>query len=169
MFMFCRKPERPRLSPGQEWVWDYPRPPRVEPVRTSLRVELGGVVAAQTLRGLRVLETSHPPTYYFPWEDVADGVLVPAEGRSWCEFKGAARYFDMAAGGLLAHQAAWSYERPSPRYAELAGRVAFYPSRVSACFVGDERAEAQEGDFYGGWITASVAGPFKGGPATLGW
>ncbi len=155
--------------PGQEWVWDYPRPPRVEAVRARLRVELNGVVVAETGRGLRVLETSHPPTYYFPAEDVAEGALAPATGRSWCEYKGFACYLDVVLEGAEAQRAAWCYENPSQGYEELTGAVAFYPSRVSACFVGDERVAAQEGDFYGGWITADVVGPFKGGPATLGW
>ena len=124
LFMFYGKPERPPLMPGQEWVWDYPRPPRVEAVRARLRVELNGQVVAETGRGLRVLETSHPPTYYFPGDDVAEGALAPATGRSWCEYKGFACYLDVVLEGAEAQRAAWCYENPSQGYEELTGAVA---------------------------------------------
>jgi uncharacterized protein (DUF427 family) len=148
-----------------ERVWDYPRPPAVEPCRARVRVELDGAVLADSERALRVLETSHPPTIYVPPEDVRRELLAESRARpTWCEFKGAARYLD--AGGRTV---AWTYPDPSPRYAALRDHVAFYPGRVDAAYLGDERVHAQEGDFYGGWITSDLVGPFKGAPGTLGW
>ncbi len=152
-----------------ESVWDYPRPPAVTPCERTARIELGGVVIAESDRALRVLETSHPPTLYLPLDDVAAGVLAPAAGSSFCEFKGRATYFDVAAGGQVAERAAWTFPEPDPSYAVLAGHVSFYPGRMDACWLGEERVRAQAGDFYGGWITADLAGPFKGPPGTRGW
>jgi uncharacterized protein (DUF427 family) len=156
-------------GPGQESVWDYPRPPIVVPVARRIRVMLGGIWLVDTTSALRVLETSHPPVYYVPRDAVLVGALTPNPRRSWCEFKGEASYWDVAAGESQALAAAWSYESPTPEFAVLAGYVAFYPGRMEACFVDDERIQAQSGDFYGGWVTADVTGPFKGGPGTLGW
>ncbi len=153
----------------QESVWDYPRPPRLEPVRERLRVEFGGETVADSCEGLRILETSHPPTYYFPPRDVQEQFLVPASGRSFCEFKGIARYWSLEVNSRVASQAAWAYADPSPAYSDLKGYLAFYPSRVDSCWVGTERVTAQPGDFYGGWITSQLVGPFKGGSGTLGW
>jgi uncharacterized protein (DUF427 family) len=152
-----------------ESVWDYPRPPAVRRCERTVRIELGGVVIAESGRALRVLETSHPPTLYLPLDDVAAGVLAPAAGSSFCEFKGRAVYFDVAAGGRVAERAAWHYPEPDPAYAALLGHVSFYPGRMDACRLGEERVRAQAGDFYGGWITADLAGPFKGPPGTRGW
>jgi len=152
-----------------ESVWDYPRPPAVTRCERTVRIELGGVVIAESGRALRVLETSHPPTLYLPLDDVAAGVLAPAAGSSFCEFKGRAVYFDVAAGGRVAERAAWHYPEPDPAYAALLGHVSFYPGRMDACRLGEERVRAQAGDFYGGWITADLAGPFKGPPGTRGW
>jgi uncharacterized protein (DUF427 family) len=149
-----------------EWVWDYPRPPWVEPSAARVVVQLDGEVLADTRRSLRVLETSHPPVYYIPAADVRAGRLRPSARRpTVCEFKGTARYYD--AGDRQA--VAWSYPSPSPGYAVIAGHVAFYPGRVDAATVDGEQVEAQPGDFYGGWITSAVTGPFKGGPGTTGW
>ena len=156
-------------GPGQESVWDYPRPPRVEPVPERLRVVLGGVTVADTVRGWRVLETSHPPTYYLPVADIRAGALVAAEGRSWCEWKGQASYFDVVGGTRRARRAAWSYLEPTPAFAAIRGHVAFHAALLDSCWVGDERAVAQEGGFYGGWITSRVVGPFKGAPGSAGW
>lgn len=167
--MFLSRFRRPELAAGQEWVWDYPRPPRLEAVPESLRVEWGGRVVAESRRGWRVLETSHPPTYYIPIADTDADLLQRGQGSSWCEYKGRARYYDLALGEARSASAAWGYDQPSQGFEQLAGALAFYPSRVEACFVDGERVRAQEGDFYGGWITSKVAGPFKGGPATLGW
>ncbi|MBB4742281.1 uncharacterized protein (DUF427 family) [Actinoplanes octamycinicus] len=152
-----------------ESVWDYPRPPRLE--RTAARVTV--VHAGQTIvdsdRCWRVLETSHPPVYYVPRADIAAGVLQPAAGRSYCEFKGDASYWDLVVGDSRVARAGWSYEQPTAAYRAIAGAVAFYPSRVDECRVAGELVRPQEGDFYGGWITADIVGPFKGGPGTMGW
>lgn len=156
-------------GPGQESVWDYPRPPRLERVPERLRVVLGGVVIADTTAGLRVLETSHPPTYYVPPDAVAPGVLGPPVPAGICEWKGRAVLFDVTAGGRRAPGAAWAYPSPNPDFRALADHVAFYAGPMEACFVGEERVVPQPGGFYGGWITARVAGPFKGGPGTMGW
>ena len=156
-------------EPGQESVWDYPRPPALLAVSDRLRVVFGGETIADTTRALRILETSHPPTYYFPPEDVRMDLLQRSSRSSGCEFKGRAVYFTVEAGGRRAEHAAWSYPDPTPRYRALADHVAFYPSRMDECWVGEERAEAQEGDFYGGWVTSRIVGPFKGAPGTLGW
>lgn len=152
-----------------ERVWDYPRPPALVPCERRVRIELGGATIADSTRALRVLETSHPPTVYVPPEDVAAGVLRPAGGRSLCEWKGAATYWDVESGDRREQRAAWSYPDPVPRYAALRDHLCFYPSRMNACWLDDERVAAQAGDFYGGWITADLVGPFKGGPGTLGW
>ena len=163
------RPASDTPGPGQESVWDYPRPAIAEPTPKRLRIEFGGVVIAETTRGVRTLETSHPPTYYFPPGDVAEGVLRPVPGRTLCEWKGQARYFDVAAGGKVAERAAWAYPGPTPGFVALAGFVAFMPGAMDACFVDGERARPQAGGFYGGWITDDLAGPFKGGPGSWGW
>ena len=161
---------REQPGPGQESVWDYPRPPRVEPSGELVRVEFGGVVVAETRRALRVLETSHPPTYYLPRRDFAPDTLADSgAGTTWCEFKGAATYLDVVGGEGSAPRAAWTYPVPSPGFEELRGHVALYPGRMDRVTVDGERVRAQEGGFYGGWITDRVAGPFKGGPGSAGW
>ncbi len=164
-------PEPPR--PGQESVWDYPRPPRLEPVARRLRVVLGGEVIADSVRGYRVLETSHPPNYYFPPDDVVPSALERAKGASFCEWKGRAHYFHVRGGdgpdARTASESAWGYDEPSPAFEPIRGYVAFYPGRMDACFVDEEQVTAQPGGFYGGWITADVVGPFKGGPGSRGW
>jgi uncharacterized protein (DUF427 family) len=152
-----------------ESVWDYPRPPRVERSAARVTVVHAGETIADSDRCWRVLETSHPPVYYVPRDDIADGVLEPGEGRSFCEFKGSATYWDLVVGDIRVAAAGWSYEQPSPGYREIAGAVAFSPSRVDECRVAGELVRPQEGDFYGGWITAGITGPFKGGPGTAGW
>ncbi len=156
-------------GPPQESVWDYPRPPRFELSPYRVRVESGGETIADTRRAFRLLETSHPPTYYIPPEDVRLDLLESNRRRSFCEFKGDAGYWDLTVGTQLSRDVAWSYAAPSTPYSPLANYLAFYPSRVDACFVGDERVQAQPGDFYGGWITANLVGPFKGRPGTRHW
>ncbi len=152
-----------------ESVWDYPRPPRVESTPRRIRVEFGGELIVDTTRAYRVLETSHPPTYYVPLEGVAAGALVPSGGgRTFCEWKGEASYFDVVAGGRAVERGGWTYHEPSPGFEAIRGAVAFYPGRMDACFVDDERVAAQEGDFYGGWITSDIVGPFKGAAGTGG-
>ncbi len=160
-----------RVEPqkGQESVWDYPRPPRLESSSRRVRVVFGGVTVAETRRAYRVLETSHPPTWYLPFEDILPGTLVAEEQTSFCEFKGRAVYWQLQAGGEVSRHAAWSYPKPGPAFAAIRDYVAFYPSRMEACFVDEERVESQPGDFYGGWITSDVVGPFKGSPGTWGW
>jgi uncharacterized protein (DUF427 family) len=169
MSIFSSRPQRIEPSAGQESVWDYPRPPRLEPVTARLRVVFGGVTIADTIRGFRVLETSHPPNYYFPPDDVLDGALECTAGASFCEWKGRAHYFTVYGGGLVAPGAAWGYTSPSAAFASIAHQVGFYVAPMDACFVDDERVVAQPGGFYGGWITSAVVGPFKGDPGTRGW
>lgn len=156
-------------GPGQESVWDYPRPPRVERFTARVTVELGGEVVAATDHGWRVLETSHPPTYYLPRDAFADGVLRDAAGASWCEWKGRARYFDLVSPARVAEKAAWSYPDPAPGFEPIRDAVAVMAGLVDRCTVDGETVTPQPGGFYGGWITAAVAGPFKGGPGSLGW
>ena len=164
-----RQPARVSPEPGQESVWDYPRPPRLERVAKRLRVVFAGRTIADTTDAWRVLETSHPPVYYLPRWSIDGSALVPAAGSSFCEFKGRAAYLDVVGGGHRAERAAWTYPAPSPAFAAIADHVAFYASRVDACYVGDERVDPQAGDFYGGWVTRDVVGPFKGAPGTAGW
>jgi uncharacterized protein (DUF427 family) len=163
------RPVRIEPGPGQESVWDYPRPPRVEPCRRRVRAVLGGVVVADSSRALRVLETASPPTIYVPRADVREECLVPAAGGSWCEWKGRAAYFDVVSGEQLAEQAAWTYHNPTPPFGQLAGHVAFYPGRMDACYLDEELVRPQPGGFYGGWITDDIVGPVKGDPGTLFW
>lgn len=163
------RPEKVVPQPGQESVWDYPRPPRVEPSTEHVEVVLGGVVVARSDRSLRVLETSHPPTYYLPREAFEPGVLREAAGSSWCEWKGEASYYDLVAGGVVASAAAWTYLAPTPGFQTIAGAVAVMPGQVDRCTVDGEVVEPQPGGFYGGWITSKVVGPFKGTPGTRGW
>ena len=153
-----------------ESVWDYPRPPRIEDVPQRIRVLHRGGVVAETSAALRVLETSHPPVYYIPRDGLRLHLLSPSPTRqSFCEFKGLAQYWNLSVDGATVRDVAWSYERPAAAFARLAGHLAFYASRVDECWVDDERVQAQTGDFYGGWITANLKGPFKGAPGTLGW
>jgi uncharacterized protein (DUF427 family) len=152
-----------------ESVWDYPRPPRVERSEERIEVELGGVVVAGTTGSWRVLETSHPPTYYLPVDAFVPGALRSATGSSWCEWKGTASYYDLLAGETVARRAAWSYTSPTPGFEAIAGAVAVMPGAVDRCTVDGEVVVAQAGGFYGGWITSRVTGPFKGGPGTTGW
>ena len=163
------KPTRIEPAPGQESVWDYPRPPRLEQVSERLRVVFKHRTIADTGGGYRVLETSHPPVYYIPPIDIAQEFLHAAPGSSWCEFKGTATYWSIDVDGQRVENAAWSYPDPAPAFAAIAGCLAFYASRVDQCWVGDERVQPQQGDFYGGWITSRIVGPFKGGPGTRGW
>jgi uncharacterized protein (DUF427 family) len=154
-----------------ESVWDYPRPPRVERSPKLVRVSLGGGVIAESDGTHRVLETSHPPVYYVPLEGIVDGAVEPSGGRStFCEFKGSASYVDaIGPDGTRVARAGWFYPDPSPGFEAIRDAVAFYPALMDECTADGEVVEAQEGDFYGGWITSEVAGPFKGGPGTFGW
>lgn len=163
---------RPRPEPagqGQESVWDYPRPPALRRCKLPIKVILGGEVICRTSESWQVLETSHPPTYYLPRASFVPGALQPTAGESFCEWKGQARYLDVHGRGRTAHAAAWYYANPVARYAALADHVALYAGAMDACFVGGERVTPQPGGLYGGWITSSVLGPFKGVPGSHGW
>jgi len=153
---------------GQESVWDYPRPPRLSIDDREVVVRCGDLIVAATRRAIRVLETASPPTFYLPWSDVTPGLLEPAAGTSWCEWKGEARYWTLVSAGLRVERVAWSYPEPRPAFAAIREHVAFYASRLD-CFVAGERVRPQPGGFYGGWITSDVVGPFKGDPGTSGW
>lgn len=163
------RPQRIEPGPGQESVWDYPRPPRLERTERRIRVVHAGATIADTTAAWRVLETSQPPAFYLPPDDVDLGHLRPASGRSLCEWKGVAAYFDVVVGSAVAPGAAWSYPAPTPGFEPITDHLAFYPQRVDACFVDDEQVDPNEGEFYGGWVTSAVVGPFKGGPGSLGW
>ncbi len=164
---FGVRPEPP--GPGQESVWDYPRPPAVRPTVALIEVSFGGAVVARTTRALLVLETSHPPGYYLPEDDWLTGSLRPAPGQSFCEFKGAASYLSVVVEDAIAESAAWTYRRPMPGFELLRGHIAVYPDRMDSCTVDGEVVRAQDGGFYGGWITSAVVGPFKGVPGSRGW
>lgn len=156
-------------GPGQESVWDYPRPPRLVPDAREIVVRAGEMEIARTRRALRMLETASPPTFYLPFADARQDLLVEARGRnSYCEWKGSARYWSIACDEKPMAGAVWSYPSPRPPYESLADYFSVYPGRV-ACFVDGERVQAQEGGFYGGWVTAEIVGPWKGGTGTSAW
>ena len=164
------RPERIAVpGPGQESVWDYPRPPRLERVTRRVRVEFGDVVLAGSDRALRVCETSSPPAYYLAPEDVRGDLLEPCEHSTLCEWKGVAKYWSVRVGNRVAREAAWSYPDPDPAYAALRHYFAFHAGRVDTCSVGDVRVSPQPGGFYGGWITPELVGPFKGEAGSEGW
>ncbi len=153
---------------ARESVWDYPRPPALESDSRSVRVEFAGETIACTSGAYRTMETSHPPSFYIPPGDVNFDFLIGTSHESYCEWKGVAEYWTLKVGLQIAENAGWSYPKPTKRFAAIKDYVSFYPGRMHACYVGDEKVEAQEGDFYGGWITSEIEGPFKGGPGTWG-
>jgi uncharacterized protein (DUF427 family) len=163
------KPERLEPGPGQESVWDYPRPPLIEDFTGHIRVIFNKLVIANTHGAKRVLETSHPPVYYIPPQNIQMHYLVKSPLTSWCEFKGKAHYYTVVVNEKEAKNAAWYYPNPTPDFLALKDYVAFYPSLMDACYVNSEKVEAQHGDFYGGWITRNIVGPFKGEAGTQGW
>ncbi|WP_192924990.1 DUF427 domain-containing protein [Sodalinema gerasimenkoae] len=163
------RPQRIDPKPGQESVWDYPRPPRLEPVSGRLWIVFNDEVIADTEKAYRVLETSHPPVYYFPPEDIQMEVLKSSPRQTFCEWKGACRYYSVEVGDKQAREAAWYYPNPVPEFAAIAGYVSFYASQMDACYIRDEKVDAQPGDFYGGWITQDIVGPFKGIQGSWGW
>lgn len=160
-----------RVEPkaGQESVWDYPRPPKLEKTTKHLKIVFDNIIIAETNGAFRVLETSHPPVYYFPPEDVRMDFLTENSGSSFCEWKGRAGYYDLRIGENLVKNAAWFYPHPTGNFVDIKNFLAFYPSKMDACFVNDEIVQSQTGDFYGGWITKEIVGPFKGGAGTFGW
>ena len=162
--------KREEPKEGQESVWDYPRPPRIEPTNKKIRIEYNKKTICESDRALRVLETSHPPVYYIPPEDFSSNVLQSSDAnQSFCEWKGTAKYFDIVVDNKKSRHAAWSYPEPAPDMAAIKNMIAVYAHKVDACYVNDEKATPQEGGFYGGWITSDLAGPFKGGPGSMGW
>jgi uncharacterized protein (DUF427 family) len=156
-------------SPGQESVWDYPRPPRLEESPKHIQIIFNGVTIADTHSSQRVLETSHPPVYYIPPEDIQMQYLAIAAQGSFCEWKGMAIYHTLAVEEKLAPNVAWSYPNPTPAFAAIKNYIAFYPQMMDACYVNGEKVQPQPGGFYGGWITSDIVGPFKGEPGTWGW
>ena len=164
-----RPPQRIEPAPGQESVWDYPRPPALSPTAEHVRVVHRGVVLVDTRRPVRILETSQPPGYYLPPGDVVPGLLVPTATHTFCEWKGVASYWSLRVGTAAVADAAWGYDRPTAGYEVLRDHLAFYAQKVDECWVDDERVEPNAGGFYGGWITSRIVGPFKGAPGTLGW
>jgi uncharacterized protein (DUF427 family) len=163
------RPHRDIALPGQESVWDFPRPSVAQIVQSKIKVVFAGEIIAETKNAVRTIETSHPPSYYIPPDDVAMHLLRPNGKRSFCEWKGEATYFDVVVGDHVASAAAWSYPHPTSGFYALRDFVAFYPAMMEACYVDDERVRPQSGRFYGGWITSKVTGPFKGEPGTEMW
>jgi uncharacterized protein (DUF427 family) len=168
------RPTRIEPGPGQESVWDYPRPPAVRPITARIRVIHRALTLADTTNAVQILETSQAPAFYLPHADVCMQHLVRARGSSMCEWKGRATYWSIAPNGDTDHpvfvpNAAWSYETPVPQFEAIAGHVAFYAQLVDECWVDDFRVAPNGGDFYGGWITPSVSGPFKGSAGTQHW
>lgn len=161
--------QRIEPGPGQESVWDYPRPPRLEDSSRHIQIVFNGEIIADSHRAKRVLETSHPPVYYLPPDDIQMGYLQVTPRSTFCEWKGSARYFTLQVGDQSAENVAWSYPNPTQLFLPIQDYIAFYPSRMEACYVDGERVQAQPGDFYGGWITSDIVGPFKGSAGTWGW
>ena len=161
--------KRVEPGPGQESVWDYPRPSRLEDSNKHIQVIFNGVVIADTHHARRILETSHPPVYYISPEGLKLQYFTPTPRTTFCEWKGAASYYTIKVGDKTVPDAAWYYRQPTHPYEALANYVAFYPGKMDTCFVDGERVQSQEGDFYGGWITSEIVGPFKGGMGTAGW
>ena len=162
-------PPMPATALPEESVWDYPRPPRLERFPFRLTVHHAGITLADSIGGFRVLETSHPPTYYIPQGDIRMDLLRRNERRSLCEWKGQARYFDLVLEGRETEAIAWTYPKPVAGFVPLADTLCFYASKVDRCAVDGVEVKAQAGDFYGGWLTPNLKGPFKGGAGTLGW
>jgi uncharacterized protein (DUF427 family) len=148
-----------RVTPGpmQESIWDYPARPRIEPSPRHVQVMLGGVVIADSHRPLRMLERGHPPVFYIPPEDVRWPYFVTTTHATTCEYKGAAHYLHIRAGGRMAEEAAWSYPEPSPGYEAIRNYVAIYPGRVDRATVDDEIVRPERAAYFGGWVTRDLA------------
>lgn len=162
-------PQPEPCTAGQESVWDYPRPAICQPNHRHLLIRHQGALIAETREGFRTVETSHPPTYYFPLSAVATALLKPNRRRSFCEWKGEAVYFDLVMEGQRVPDVAWSYPQPTAPFAAIAGHFAFYPAPFDTVLVDGEPVRPQPGGFYGGWITPDIAGPFKGVPGSRWW
>jgi len=164
-----KHPKAIKPKQGEESVWDYPRPPKLEKVNGSVEVHFDGRRIASSNNALRILETSHPPTIYIPPSDIDQDVLIKSERSTFCEWKGKGYYYHLRSEETRIQNAAWYYPNPKPTYSALKNHLSFYPSKVESCYINGEKVEAQEGDFYGGWITSKIVGPFKGPPNTFGW
>ncbi len=162
-------PKRIEPKPGQESVWDYPRPPRVEDSKKHIKVIFNNEVIAETNEAKRVLETSSPPVYYIPLKDIKIECIIKTTKKTFCEWKGVASYYSVVVGNKRVEDAAWFYPDPMPRYRSIKDYVAFYPQKMDACYVDGKLVKPQPGSFYGGWITSEIVGPFKGEPGTEGW
>ncbi len=154
---------------GQESVWDYPRPPRLEKFNKEIKIVFNDTIIAKTNNAFRVLETSHPPVYYIPPKDIRMELLSPSIGNSFCEWKGSANYYDVKVKGKAVPKAGWYYYKPTEKFSDIRNYVAFYAEKMDGCFVDGEKVIGQPGGFYGGWITKDIVGPFKGEPGTFGW
>lgn len=163
------RPQRIEPAPGQESVWDYPRPPRLEDSNKHIQIIFDDVTIVDTHHAKRVLETSHPPNYYIPPSDIKMEFLLPTQQTSFCEWKGRASYYTIRVGNREVNNAAWFYPHPTPTFAPIKDYVAFYAHLMDACYVDGEQVQPQPGNFYGGWITKDIVGPFKGDPGTWGW
>ena len=153
----------------KESVWDYPRPPLLEPCSREIEIIFGSIIA-KTNNSYRVLETSHPPTFYLPRSSFKEGVLISIHWKTLCEWKGEAEYFDIkSTDGRISKKGAWSYSSPSHDFIKIKGYVAIYPNSVDSCLLNKEEVNSQDGEFYGGWITSDIVGPFKGGVSSFGW
>ncbi|MBT8383616.1 MAG: DUF427 domain-containing protein [Ignavibacteriaceae bacterium] len=153
----------------QESAWDYPRPPRLEKVIKEIKIIFNNSKIALTKDAYRVLETSHPPVYYIPPNDIKMEFLVFGSGSSYCEWKGMASYYNVKVGAREALKAGWYYPKPTNEFFAIQNYVAFYADKMDGCFVDDELVTPQPGGFYGGWITKDIVGPFKGEPGSFGW
>jgi uncharacterized protein (DUF427 family) len=163
------KPQPITPQPGQESVWNYPRPAILQDTDKHIKVIFNGIVLAETTKAKRVLETSHPPGYYIPAVDIKTEYLIATSRKTMCEWKGICEYYDISVGDKYINNAAWQYIQPTPNFKSIQEYFSFYPSLMDACYVNDELVKPQAGGFYGGWITSDIVGPFKGEPGTWGW
>jgi len=164
-----RRPKRDPVGPGQESVWDYPRPPALEACDHHVTVTYQGLLLAESTRALRILETAHAPAYYIPAADVHGQHLSPSPTRTVCEYKGVASYADLVVSdGTRIRDVCWWYAQPTSPYTAMAGAICFYPQKVD-CTVNGEAVTPLPDSFYGDWPTSWIAGPYKGGPGTQWW
>ena len=164
-----KKPKPIKPKQGQESVWDYPRPPKLEKVNKTIQIYFNKALIAQTKNAYRVLETSHPPVYYIPLEDIKKQYLAYSDRETYCEFKGTGSYYHVKVGDKVALDAAWYYDDPTPAFRAIKNHPAFYANKMDECYVDGVKVEPQPGEFYGGWITPEIVGPFKGEEGTWGW
>ncbi|MTI22549.1 DUF427 domain-containing protein [Fulvivirga sp. RKSG066] len=163
------KPKPIKPKPGQESVWDYPRPPKLEKFNKHIEIFFNGQRIVSTNKAYRVLETSHPPVYYMPMLDIEQQYLVASDRTTYCEWKGEGSYYHVSVKDKMAEDAAWYYNNPTPRFKEIKGYVAFYAHKMDKCLIDGEVVEPQPGNFYGGWVTKDIVGPFKGIEGSYGW